>query len=75
MALGAQTLQVSRLFGIKLIIICLAWIDGTAILIAVAVVSGVGSTVDWRKEIEFVKRTNEDSDQNIVSSYFDETVR
>ena len=55
-------LRVSRLFEIKLIIICLAWIDGTAILIAVAVVSGVGSVVDWRKELEFVKRTNEDAD-------------
>ena len=32
----------------------LAWIDGTAILIAVIVVAGVGSMVDWRKEIEFV---------------------
>ena len=32
----------------------LAWIDGTAILLAVIVVAGVGSMVDWRKEIEFV---------------------
>ena len=34
--------------------VLLAWIDGTAILIAVIVVAGVGSMVDWRKEIEFV---------------------
>lgn len=35
------------------------WIDGFAIMVAVLVVSGVGSIVDYRKEIEFVKRRNE----------------
>jgi len=36
-----------------------AWIEGGGILIAVAVVSITGSTVDYRKEIEFVKQTND----------------
>jgi P-type E1-E2 ATPase len=43
-----------------------AWIDGTAILIAVIVVSGVGSVVDWRKEIEFVNRANEGQLANVI---------
>ena len=47
-----------------------AWIDGTAILIAVIVVSGVGSVVDWRKEIEFVNRANEGQLANVVSSIY-----
>jgi magnesium-transporting ATPase (P-type) len=44
----------------------LAWIDGTAILIAVIVVSGVGSFVDWQKEIEFVSRANDDTKGNVI---------
>jgi len=32
-----------------------AWIEGTAILIAVVLVAGVGSFVDWRKEIAFMQ--------------------
>jgi len=32
----------------------LAWIEGTAILVAVMLVSGVGSFVDWRKEVAFL---------------------
>ena len=40
--------------------------DGTAILIAVIVVAGVGSFVDWRKEIEFVNRSNEGQAANKV---------
>jgi len=36
-----------------------AWIEGGGILIAVAVVSITGSTVDYRKEVEFVKQTND----------------
>jgi hypothetical protein len=32
----------------------LAWVEGTAILVAVFLVAGVGSFVDWRKEIAFV---------------------
>jgi hypothetical protein len=41
----------------KLITFCsfyLAWVEGTAILVAVFLVAGVGSFVDWRKEIAFV---------------------
>ena len=45
-----------------------AWIDGTAILIAVVVVASVGSLVDWRKEIEFVTQANNGAKGNVVSS-------
>ena len=45
-----------------------AWIDGTAILIAVVVVAGVGSLVDWRKEIEFVTQANNGAKGNVVSA-------
>ena len=47
-------------FKLKLIIICLcvAWVDGFAIMVAVLVVSGVGSVVDYRKEVEFVNKRN-----------------
>lgn len=51
----------------KLIIKCLAWIEGGGILIAVAVVSITGSTVDYRKEIEFVKQTNDAGAKDTVS--------
>jgi hypothetical protein len=37
---------------------CLAWIDGFAIMVAVILVSGVGSFVDYRKEIRFVEKRN-----------------
>jgi hypothetical protein len=52
----------------KLIIICIAWIDGFAIMVAVLVVSGVGSIVDYRKEIEFVSRRNDADKSKIVSN-------
>ena len=42
-------------------------IDGGAILIAVAIVSGVGSVVDWQKEKEFVKQTLVQDKGKIVS--------
>jgi hypothetical protein len=32
-----------------------AWIEGTAILFAVAVVSGVTAWSDWKKEAQFLK--------------------
>merc|ERR1740138_1000946 len=35
-----------------------AWIDGFAIMVAVLVVSGVGSVVDYRKEVAFVEKRN-----------------
>lgn len=41
----------------------IAWIDGFAIMVAVLVVSGVGSIVDYRKEVEFVLRRN-NADKN-----------
>ena len=51
----------------KLIIKCLAWIEGGGILIAVAVVSITGSTVDYRKEVEFVRQTNDAGEKDRVS--------
>lgn len=32
----------------------IAWVEGTAILIAVLLVASVGSFVDWRKELAFL---------------------
>jgi hypothetical protein len=37
-----------------LLITILAWIEGTAIALAVFIVASVGSFVDWRKEVEFI---------------------
>jgi len=37
------------------------WIDAVAIYLAVLVVTGVGSIVDYAKEQEFTKRTNEEN--------------
>ena len=54
----------------KLIINYLAWIEGGGILIAVAVVSITGSTVDYRKEVEFVKQTNDAGAKDTVSFNF-----
>jgi hypothetical protein len=31
--------------------VTLAWIEGAAIMIAVLLVAGVGSFVDWKKEV------------------------
>jgi hypothetical protein len=45
----------------------LAWVEGTAILIAVALVAGVGSFVDWRKEIAFVEVKIKQMEKNVVS--------
>jgi len=39
--------------------LAIAWIDGFAIMVAVILVSGVGSTVDYRKELRFVEKRNE----------------
>jgi len=35
-----------------------AWVDGFAIMVAVLVVSGVGSIVDYKKGVEFVSKRN-----------------
>ena len=46
----------------------LAWIQGTAIALAVLIVASVGSFVDWRKEIQFIKSRAETNKKNIVSN-------
>lgn len=43
-----------------------AWFDGAAIYLAVLIVSGFSALVDWRKEKEFVKRSQEDEDAKMV---------
>lgn len=43
-----------------------AWFDGAAIYLAVLIVSGFSALVDWRKEKEFVKRSQDDEDAKIV---------
>jgi len=43
-----------------------AWIDGFAIMVAVLVVSGVGSVVDYKKEVEFVKKRNATEEEKII---------
>lgn len=47
----------------------IAWIDGFAIMVAVLVVSGVGSIVDYRKEVEFVYRRNNADKSKLVDVY------
>lgn len=44
-----------------------AWFDGAAIYLAVLIVSGFSAFVDWRKELEFVKRSQEDEDAKFVT--------
>jgi len=41
-----------------------AWIEGTAIFVAVMVVAGVGSFVDWKKEKQFVKSRMQSDEKN-----------
>ena len=40
---------------------CIVWIDSIAIYLAVLVVTGVGSIIDYLKEQEFTKRTREEN--------------
>jgi hypothetical protein len=49
----------------------LAWIEGTAILIAVMLVAGVGSFVDWRKEVAFLVVKLKQMEKNVVSYTLD----
>jgi len=42
-----------------------AWIEGTAIALAVFIVASVGSFVDWRKEIQFIKSRKETNMKNV----------
>jgi len=51
----------------KLTIFIQAWIEGTAILIAVVLVAGVGSFVDWRKEIAFMQVKLKQREKLVVS--------
>ncbi len=48
----------------------LAWFDAAAIYMAVLIVSGFSAFVDWRKEKEFVKRSQDDEDKKNVSFAF-----
>lgn len=52
------------------LIISAAWIEGTAIFIAAIVVVGVGSFVDYRKEVQFVKSRLKSDEKLIVSPLF-----
>jgi hypothetical protein len=47
-----------------------AWVEGTAILIAVALVASVGSFVDWRKEKAFVAVKKQQLLKNVVRNLF-----
>jgi len=42
-----------------------AWIEGAAIACAVFLVASVGSFVDWRKELEFVRKRTEANKKNV----------
>lgn len=44
-----------------------AWFDAAAIYLAVLIVSGFSAFVDWRKEKEFVKRSQDDEDKKYVT--------
>ncbi len=61
--MNARDLLFLRKINYKL----LAWIEGAAIAIAVFLVASVGSFVDWRKEVEFVRKRTESNKKNVVS--------
>lgn len=42
-----------------------AWIEGAAIMIAVIIVASVGSFVDWKKEVQFVKSRAKSDEKNV----------
>jgi len=42
-----------------------AWVEGFAIAAAVFLVASVGSFVDYRKEVEFVKKRTESNKKNV----------
>ena len=48
-------------------LITIVWFDSFAIYMAVLIVSGFSAFVDWRKEKEFVKRSQDDEDNKLVS--------
>lgn len=39
-------------------------------MVAVATVATVGSFVDWRKEVQFVKSRAKSDEKNVVSKFF-----
>ena len=47
-----------------------AWIEGTAILFAVAVVSGVTAWSDYKKEGQFLKTQQMEENSKTVSIHF-----
>lgn len=44
-----------------------AWIEGAAIMVAVLLVAGVGSFVDWKKEVSFVKSRAKSEEKNVCA--------
>lgn len=42
-----------------------AWIEGFAIFVAVLIVASVGSFVDWKKEVQFVKSRAKTEEKNV----------
>jgi len=44
-----------------------AWIEGFAIMVAVLIVASVGSFVDWKKEVAFVKSRLQSDEKNVCS--------
>jgi len=48
-----------------------AWIEGFAIMVAVATVATVGSFVDWKKEVQFVKSRAKSDEKNVCRVYRD----
>ena len=47
----------------------IAWIEGFAIMVAVVIVASVGSFVDWKKEVQFVKSRKKSDEKNVVSTF------
>ena len=46
----------------------LAWIEGTAIFVAVFLVATISSFVDYKKEVQFVKSRLKSEEKNVVST-------
>ena len=47
-----------------------AWIEGAAIFVAVFLVASIGSFVDYKKEVQFVKSRLKSEEKNVVSKLF-----
>jgi hypothetical protein len=48
----------------NLFVYLLAWIEGTAIFVAVFLVASIGSFVDYKKEVQFVKSRAKSDEKN-----------